>query len=137
MSAHRTCRARTLVARVAAVAGALVASGLVLLPGLAASADPLGDLTGGSGLKDLLATVEPAITGTGQVTGDNGYLCSSAAAVGVTSTCTGIGLDSLFGPSTVTLVPRHRPAGPSTAGPAARTSPPPTAACWTARSSAP
>ena len=137
MSAHRTCHARTLVARAAAVAGALVASGLVLLPGSAASADPLGDLTGSSGLTDLLATVEPAITGTGQVTGDNGYLCSSAAAVGVTSTCTGIGLDSLFGPSTVTLVPQAPAGWTSTAGPAARTSPPPTAACWTARSSAP
>lgn len=106
MSAHRRCRARTLVARAAAAAGALIVSGLVLVPGPAASAGPLGDVVGSSGLTDLLATVTPAIAGTGQVTGDNGYLCSSTAGAGIISSCPSIALDSLLGQGAVTLVPQ-------------------------------
>jgi len=106
MAEHRSWQARHLVARAATAAGALVVSALVLVPGPAASADAPGGLTGASGLLDLLTTVEPVISGTGQVTGDNGYLCSSATDAGITSACPSIGLDSLFGPSAVTLVPQ-------------------------------
>lgn len=106
MAEHRSRQARHLVARAATAAGALVVSALVLVPGPAASADAPGDLTRSSGLLGLLATVEPAISGTGQVTGDNGYLCSSTTGAGITSACPSIALDSLLGPSAVTLVPQ-------------------------------
>ncbi|HEU5042673.1 MAG TPA: hypothetical protein VFT75_00895 [Nocardioidaceae bacterium] len=106
MTEHRSWQARNLVARAATAAGALVVSALVLVPGPAASADSPAGLIGSSGLLDLLTTVQPVISGTGQVTGDNGYLCSSATDAGITSGCPSIGLDSLLGPSAVTLVPQ-------------------------------
>lgn len=108
MSAHRIWGARKLGARVLVATGALVASGLVLMPASGASAGVVDRLPGSTaGLTDLLATVTPGISGSGSVTGDNGYLCTAGNAAGVASTCAdSISLDSLVGLSSVTLVPQ-------------------------------
>jgi len=108
MSAHRSWPARKLGARVLVATGALVASGLVLVPVSGASAGVVDPLPGGTaGLTDLLATVTPGISGTGSVIGDNGYVCQAVNAAGVASTCAeSINLDSLLGLSSVTLVPQ-------------------------------